>query len=519
MPDQQIRPGDLKATIIFLAVSCVYLYLTLFRLPATPIFFENDHFIQMYDAVRMLDGDVMYRDFFQFTFPGTEVWYLMLFSVFGERIWLLNATILMLGLALTWTILAMSRRVITGWFVFIAPAIFLFFGFRWYAMDGGHRLFSCLFAALAILVLLKGVDLPRLAAAGALAAVSSFFTQTRGVAIVAAIGFFLVWHHYPFKNGEGKRFLVNGTALAGSFGAVLLILIGYFLATAGVPFFVRSTLLFAQNYNSDPVNNSNLYLQFWEGLFSGNVNLSSLPVDLFYYLLVPAVYIIPIAYCAVRRTDDSERWGRVILLSLAGLFLFLVTTGLSAVRLYHVAIPGLILFVFWLSRVTWRAVPAAGVAVIVAASLGLAVWGQLKAYPPPVELPTGTVVFTSDQAAEKYVWLNENTEPGDLVFESFRTVVNFPLRLKNPASVPMLRDTNYSSKAQVERVIFELGVRPPKFILWDGNWSKPAHERHDGDHLAPMYELLQARYQMRQQLTPVYGIDIEVWEQRGADGK
>lgn len=519
MPDLSIKPSDQRATIIFLAASFVYLYLTLFRLPATPIFFENDHFIQMYDAVRMLDGDVMYRDFFQFTFPGTEVWYLALFSIFGERIWLLNATILMLGLGLSWAILAISRRLMGGWYAFIAPAIFLFFGLRWYAMDGGHRLFSCLFALLSILVLMKGVDLPRLIAAGVLAALSSFFTQTRGVAVVAAIGIFLLWHHYPLKGGEAKRFFFNGLAVAASFGVALLFLTAYFLATAGVSLFIESTLLFAQSYNSDPVNNSNLYLQFWQGLLSGSVSLSSLPVDLFYYLLVPAIYIVPIAYYVLKRPHDKELWGRVMILALAGLFLFLLTTGLSSVRLYHVAMPGIILLALWFSRLRLKAIPAAVVGIIALVSVGLAFWNQVRSYPPSVELPTGNVVFTSIQAGEKYVWLNENTDPGDLVFESFRTVVNFPLQLRNPVSVPMLRDSGYTSKAQAERTMFELGVRPPKFILWDGNWSKPAHERRAGDNLGPIYELLRTRYQLRQQLAPVYGIDIEVWERRGTDDK
>ena len=43
----------------FLAAAFVYLYCTVFLLPATPIFFENDHLIPMYDSVRMLGGEVL----------------------------------------------------------------------------------------------------------------------------------------------------------------------------------------------------------------------------------------------------------------------------------------------------------------------------------------------------------------------------------------------------------------------------------------------------------------------------
>ena len=186
-------------TAVFLSISFLYLYATLFLLPATPIFFENDHFIQMYDSVRMLDGEVLYKDFFQFTFPGTEVWYLLLFKIFGQRIWLLNATIVLLGLSITSAILAISRRLMSGMYVYIAPAIFLFFGFRWYGMDGGHRLFSCLFATLAISVLIEKVTWQKSLAAGSLCAMAAFFTQNRGIGIFAGIAVFLICEFFVLQ--------------------------------------------------------------------------------------------------------------------------------------------------------------------------------------------------------------------------------------------------------------------------------------------------------------------------------
>lgn len=505
-----------RATTFYLLLAFVYLYLTLFLVPATPIFFENDHFLQMYDSVRMLGGEVIYKDFFQFTFPGTEIWYLALFKTFGQRIWLLNATILLLGFSLAWTLLAVSKRLMGSPFIYVAPSIFLFFGFRWYGMDGGHRLFSCLFALLAILVLLDKANPKRLLAAGFLCALSAMFTQTRGVAIFAAIVVFLVWHFFRQRTNDGwKELVASLSLLAASFGVSLLILTGYFLVTAGIGTFLESTIFFAQSYNADPVNNSNLYFQFWRDLFVGSVNRSSLPVDLFYYLLVPIVYIVPPIYYFVKKPVNPELWRKVMLLSVSGLFLFLVTSGLNPVRLYHVAIPGIVLFSLWLSRCHKRWIPLTGVGFIVFASVALCVFGQIKTYPPEVELPSGTVIFSSDTAAEKYRWINDHTVPGDLVFESYRTVVNFPLMVGNPATISMLRDTNYTSTEQVEKVIGELRRRPPKYILWNGAWSKANNERASDDHLGPLFDFLTVNYQLRQILTTVYGIDIQVWEQKG----
>jgi len=500
-------------TAVFLSFAFVYLFFTLFLFPATPIFFENDHFIQMYDSVRMIEGEVLYKDFFQFTFPGTEVWYLILFTIFGERIWLLNATIVLLGLSIAATMLAISRRLMSGVYVYIAPSIFLFFGFRWYGMDGGHRLFSCLFATLAMLVVLDKTTRGRLAAAGAFSALTAFFTQNRGVGIVAAIAIFLVCEFIWFKKGERVGDLVTSLAtFGGSFAVTLLMLIGYFLITAGVGTFIESTLLFASSYNADPLNNSNLYFHFWYSLFTGTFNRSSVLIDLFYYLLVPAVYILPVIFYFIKKPVATELWRKVMLLCVSGLLLFLVTTGLNSVRLYHVAMPGIVLIVLWAYRSSLKSIALACTGVIVAASLALCVWTQVKPHPDVTELPTGRVVFTSDAAGEKYRWINNNTEPGDLVFEPYRTVVNFPLMVRNPTSFAMLRSNDYTPAEHVSTVIRQLEAQPPRLILWDGKWSLPPGMRPANDHLGPLYAYLTDNYRLRETLTPLYEFNVEVWE-------
>ena len=511
-----MKTTDMRwGTPVFLAFSFLYLFLTLFLVPSTPVFFENDHFIQMYDSVRMLNGEVLYKDFFQFTFPGTEVWYLILFKLFGQRLWLLNATILFLGLGLTWTILAMSKRLMDGVYVYVAPTLFLFFGFRWFGMDGGHRLFGCLFASLALLILLDGISSKRLIGAGILCALSAMFTQTRGLSVFAGIGIFLVWYYVSLRSSDRlRRFSVSCLLFGSAFSISLIILLSYFFLTAGIFNFLESTIFFAQSYAADPVNNSNLYFLFWRQLFTGNFNVISLPVNLFYYALVPAVYLIPPVYYLVKKPVNPELWRRIMLLCLTGLLMFLATTGLSAVRLYHVSIPGIVLISFWWFNSRMRRFALAGSGGVVVFSLALCIWGQLRSYPARLEMPTGTTVFQSETAAEKYQWVNDHTDPGDAVFESYRTVVNFPLSLRNPTSIPMLRNNNYTSPAQVERVIGELKGNPPKYILWNQAWSERSTARDADDHLKPLFDFLTGNYQLVKTLAPVYEIDIEVWEQR-----
>ena len=62
----------------FLLAALVFLYLSVFIPPATPIYLPGDASVYLLNAQRMLEGESIYRDFFQHTLPGTELFYLAL---------------------------------------------------------------------------------------------------------------------------------------------------------------------------------------------------------------------------------------------------------------------------------------------------------------------------------------------------------------------------------------------------------------------------------------------------------
>jgi hypothetical protein len=63
------------------------------------------------DAQRLLHGDRIYLDFFQFTGPGTDLVYLTAFHLFGPRIWVPNVTVLILGVVLCWIRLRIAKMI------------------------------------------------------------------------------------------------------------------------------------------------------------------------------------------------------------------------------------------------------------------------------------------------------------------------------------------------------------------------------------------------------------------------
>jgi len=66
--------------VCFLAGSILFLYLSLFVVNVGPIYRNGDQLIFLENAVKMLEGQTIYSNFFQSITPGTEFVYLCLFN-------------------------------------------------------------------------------------------------------------------------------------------------------------------------------------------------------------------------------------------------------------------------------------------------------------------------------------------------------------------------------------------------------------------------------------------------------
>src|SRR3954451_22619934 len=100
-----MKPSPLKVSFtkldfFLLAIAAVFIYLLVFRLPFYPFFYQNDQLIFLYNADRMYHGEAIYRDFFQFTFPGAQTLYCVLFLIFGPKFFLAPLVALVTGVLL-----------------------------------------------------------------------------------------------------------------------------------------------------------------------------------------------------------------------------------------------------------------------------------------------------------------------------------------------------------------------------------------------------------------------------------
>ncbi len=502
--------------VVFFLICFAFVYSHLFIFPFTPIFFEEDHLYILHDAWRMYEGEVIYRDFFQIMYPGTQLLYLAFFYLFGLRFWIVDVIILLQVMVSVMLCLAISRKLIgDAWYALLPPAIYVFFGFRWFGIDGNHRVFSPIFAYLAGYVLLAERSYKRIALAGAICGIASFFTQQRGLLAIGGITLFLICEGI-FNRDAVSEIAKKVVTAGGAFAVTLAALILPFVVAAGPEKFFRYTLFFITNYVQDSTANYHAYVVVAKGVFAQGYIMSA--TVLFYYALIPLVYLATLGYLWFSRKGRSginDREG-VLLFCLIGLALSLGTFGPSPFRLYQVAVPALIMFgwlVYQLRPRSDLAVKFAVAGLIVFGS-ALAIRIQTKWEPTILEAPTGNIAFLSPVPLEKFAWLQNNAEPNDAVFEVYQCAVNFPLLLRNPTEATHVLNTGYSPPWQVAGVIDSLEASKARFVIWDSNWDSEMPALADGERLKPLQKYLHENYELRKEFTPYSGRSPQIWERK-----
>ena len=199
-PSQEATPSPRHRTsswFMSLMLSGIsgYLYLNLFVLPNVPILLSGDQVFFWMNGQRMLHGERPYLDFFQFTPPGADVFYFALFRVFGPHIWVLNFAVLILGVALCWLCFVIANQIMERHLAVLSALLFLTLIYT-RLLNATHHYFSALAVMSATAILMREDSPRRLAIAGALLGIASFFTQTHGAAALLAFTLLLCWERY-----------------------------------------------------------------------------------------------------------------------------------------------------------------------------------------------------------------------------------------------------------------------------------------------------------------------------------
>jgi hypothetical protein len=420
-----------------IAGSFVYLYANLFVLPGTPFLLGGDQALFWTNAQRLLHGELIYRDFLEFTPPGTDLVFLGAFRLLGSWIGVPNIVLLVLGVGLTWLCFCIARSFLKPAHAALAAALFLVFDYG-KILNGTHHWFS-MAAVMGAVAVLQGPRTPaRAAIAGALLGVATFFTQTKGVVAAVGIGAYLIWEH------RSRHLPLLLLALTAAWAA----LSSYFIASVGL----GQLWYFQVTYLLQYVSHAAADTPDWIRTLFGIEFLAVL-------VAVPIVYALAI-------------WKRIDLLGFVGVALFVeVAYSPNWVRLYCVVMPAIILFVWLSSR--WRYAPAAMWSALVC----VAAWQTGSRHHQQsvvVALPTGHAATTAATAG-KLVWLAAHTSPGELLFEARWVDVYLPLGVRNPLFTDMLEGGHEYRPEFIDRSLRQLQTLRVRYVIWSPRLEKFAN--------------------------------------------
>lgn len=498
-----------RTTAWVLAALGTFLCLQLFVLPDASVFLGGDQWIYLLEAGRMLEGQVIYRDFFEFLPAGIDLVYQALLNTFGPRAWIPNAALVLLGVSLAGLCVMISKQIFAGRLAYLPALLFVVFAFR-SGLDGTHHWFSALAVVAAVAVLIENRTMARVAVAGVLCGIASDFTTTRGFLAAIGFAFYLAWEARRRKQPWKELWRFEFVLLAG-FLIPVIAFNAYFAWNVGQQQFLESTMGFLAEYYMKDAKWNTLQVYMTEVPQVGSWRrLPILGVWLFNQFLQPMIYLLIFSrYWRARSLADEKIWDKLMLLNITGLLLFVgIAPAPGTVRLASISLPALILFVWYIH--SWGQAGKILIRLLAAAALTLAVGATVERQARRekiLNLPSGRTAFLNPVAYERFRWTLEHTRPGEYFFEGEFADMYYPLLLRNPAKVPFLTNTEYTRPEQVEDVVKSLEKQRVRFVQWSLVLDVP-RGTPVGDNLGPLRKYLREHYR------PVHRFSdsSEIWQ-------
>jgi len=423
------------------------------------------------DAQRLLHGERIYLDFFQFTPPGTDLVFLGAFELFGPRIWVTNLVVLVLGILLCSVCYRISRSIMDRSHAVLATSLFVVFFFG-RLQTATHHWFSVLAVLSAVVVLMNDRTPTRILIAGALLGVATFFTQTRGPIAAVGIAAYMAW--VGFRDNESwSRYLRSLCLLFAPLVLTWTALSGYYLATVGLQRIWFFQVAYLRQYQFTELWDSVTYLR---RLFADVKTANGILFPLSFFLL-PLVYALAFwSYWKESRGMPSIQRNRPLLLAIVGAALYVeVAYSPNGLRLFCIALPAIILLIWIVGRAGDRrryAIGALWMGTILSAVYH--VGSVHRIYSVIQHLPAGKVA-TTQTVGEKLAWIASHTQPGQFFFQTGWPGVYLPLGLRNPTLLEDLETPGETRLGYVDTSIQQLESRRVQYVLWSPRLELPRY--------------------------------------------
>ena len=425
----------------------------------------------MTNAVRVAEGELPFRDFFEVSGLGTFYWLAIFFKLLGTT-WLASRICLLLtttGIVVLLFYLARRLRFGTG----LMPAIFFVAVSRDHWNMISHHMDSTLFGLLAFALFLLWMGAPRpfiLFLAGAAAGLTTWCMLTKGALLCLSLVLLL---GILYRGGSRLRGLLT---LLGGYVLVIVSVLALFWRAGGLPGLIDDNLLWPlANYTG--VNAAPYGLGFrqlcWDSL--GGFRLAFPPVTTMAvsaFLAVPFLVVLglPVLLAILCLPYRRVAFGRAALpYWLAGGAFWL--SEMHRIDLGHLVFgcPIFVILAFYLWSQASGKLAHGALQLVATCTFVLAMQNPLVALSAFTKIytPRGVVrdVFSEDLPVLQF--LNERIKPGEPIFVyPYTPVYYFLSAARNPTRYSTLV-YGFNTEAQFRDAVRSLETNNVRYVVWD----------------------------------------------------
>ena len=462
-------------------------------------------------AMRIVNGELIYRDFFTVVTPGSYYTIAWLFRLFGESLILLRWAALVAGIGILIGALMVGRRVMVWPFAAVAGLLTTVWG--WFLVTPNfYSLEAALLSLVALACYVYGAPSWRwMVAAGIAAGATAMVKQNVGAYTAAGL-FITIWASRLFDDRPDwrGRMKMSGQFIAGVSLPVLATV--SWLAVSGAGSYLYESWV----YYPLVKYTERFALPFPDFFPIAEGDPFDLWIKLVIYLpaIVYPTVLVLIGVHAVRfrrgdRGAKTEGHALLAITSVGGLTLLQAWPRADVPHILFGMQPTFILFAYLLSC-AWRALRAlpgprtavAAIAMIIAlAPAATLLWKGYKRtdweyqnYIAPVRTDRANGIFAALLEAQRIdivtKYVVEHTAPDDPIFVvPWASGFYFLANRSNPTRIDLML---FEDPEAYPCLLSRLEARPPKYVVYGYTWD--VDEKHFRDYAAPIDRYIRSRY-------------------------
>jgi len=462
-------------------------------------------------AMRIVNGELIYRDFFTVVTPGSYYTIAWLFRVFGESLMLLRWAAFATGIGILLSTLTIGRRVMVWPFAAAAGLLTTVWG--WFLVTPNfYSLEAALLSLLALACYVYGAPARRWMFAAGLAAGATAMVKQNVGAYTAAGLLVTIWASRLFDDQPDwrGRLKMSGQFIAG-LSLPVLATVSWLAASGAGSYLYESWVYYPL------VKYTERFALPLPDFFPIARND---PFDLWTKLVIylPAV-VYPFALAAIgvlavrfRRGDRDAKAEGHALLAITSVGVLTLLQAWPRADVPHILFglqPTFILFAYLLSC-AWRAlksmtgprVAIAALAMIIAlAPAATLLWKGYKRtnweyqnYIVAVRTDRAKGIFAAGLEAQRIdvvtKYISEHTAPDDPIFVvPWASGFYFLANRSNPTRTDLML---FEDPEAYPCLLSRLEARPPKYVIYGYTWD--VDEKHFRDYAAPIDRYIRSRY-------------------------